>query len=129
MLAVSWDGSDEDKTTQALSPLLVLELASDDWPTIQAYYENGSRKMSYAVDAGFASDIADGLSALYRCGAVHGDLKPENILLFEEPSRTGNLVAKLNDFGLSNVSVTDDVRRGRSMHWDAPGCLDDPGYT
>jgi serine/threonine protein kinase len=79
------------------------------------------------MDTGFISDIADGLSALHRCGVIHGDLKPENILLFEEPSGTGNLVAKLNDFGLSNVSVTDDVRRGRSMHWDAPECLDTQG--
>lgn len=60
---------------------------------------------------------------------IHGDLKPENILLFEEPSITGKLVAKLNDFGFSKVSVIDDVRRGRSRHWDAPECLKDPGYA
>jgi serine/threonine protein kinase len=126
---VSWDGSDEDKTTQALSPLLVLELAYDAWPTIQAYYENKSHEPSYADDTGFISDIADGLSALHRCGVIHGDLKPDNVLLFEEPSGTGKFVAKLNDFGFSKVSVTDDIRRGRSKYWDAPECLDDPSYT
>jgi serine/threonine protein kinase len=125
---VSWDGSDEDKANQALSPLLVLELAYHAHPTIQAYYGNANHKNSYADDIGFISDIADGLTVLHKCDVIHGDLKPENVLLFEEPADTGTLVAKLSDFGFSKISVRDDIRRGRSRHWDAPEGLQDPGY-
>lgn len=48
-----------------------------------------------------ALDVAEGLSALYREGLVHGDIKPANIVL----DRDGN--AKLVDFGLSGMKRQD----------------------
>jgi serine/threonine protein kinase len=123
LLAVSWDGSDEKESDQAFSPLLVLELAYLDAPTIRFYYEKAGRQISYLDDIGFISDIADGLSVLHRCDVVHGDLKPENVLLFKDSARTGKLVAKLSDFGGSRITVTDGLRKNRSRCWDAPECL------
>ena len=120
---------------------MVVELAHTDTPNLDAFYMNHSGSKSFKTDLGFIADIADGLSALHMCGIIHGDLKPQNILLFEDPDTKGALVAKVADFGFSNIDFLKESIRGGSERWEAPerihGCpeeiitamqeLDSPG--
>ena len=120
---------------------MVVELANTDIPTLDAFYMKHSGSKSFKTNIGFIADIADGLSALHMCGIIHGDLKPQNILLFKDPETKGALVAKVADFGFSNIDFLKESIRGESERWAAPerihGCpekiitamqeLDSPG--
>lgn len=103
---------------------MVVELAHQVTPTLDTYYKTGLGTIPYGTALGFIADIADGLSALHMCGVVHGDLKPENVLLFDDPGEKGSLIAKLGDFGFSNIDFLNEPVRGRTEHWDAPERLD-----
>jgi serine/threonine protein kinase len=123
LLAVSWDIDEEYWAINLFPPLMVVELANTDTPTLHAFYMNRSDSKSFSTDVGFIADIADGLSALHMCGIIHGDLKPENILLFKDSETTGGLIAKLADFGFANVEFLKESIRGGSEEWAAPECI------
>ena len=99
---------------------MVVELANADTPTLDTFYMNRSGSKSFSTDIGFIADIADGLSALHMCGVIHGDLKPQNVLLFDDPETKGGLVAKVADFGFSNIEFLKEGIRGESERWEAP---------
>jgi len=50
---------------------------------------------------------AAGVSHAHECKVVHRDLKPENVLLTR---KTGELLAKVSDFGISAVGSTAEVK-------------------
>lgn len=103
---------------------MVVELANADTPTLETFYMNRSESKSFSTDIGFIADIADGLSALHMCGVTHRDLKPQNILLFNDPQTLGELVAKVADFGFSNIEFIKEGIRGESERWKAPERID-----
>ncbi|CAG5126678.1 unnamed protein product [Candidula unifasciata] len=51
------------------------------------------------------SDLAAAIKYLHQQGVIHRDLKLENILLAEDPSKNGNIVIKVSDFGLSTQQI------------------------
>ena len=53
-------------------------------------------------------------------GVIHGDLKPQNILLFDDAETREGLVAKVADFGFSNIEFLKESIRGESERWGAP---------
>ena len=141
LLAVSWDDGEGYWDNHLFPPIMVVELANADTPTLESFYTSRAGSKSYSTDLGFIADIADGLSALHMCGVVHGDLKPQNILLFDNPETEGGLIAKIADFGFSNIEFLKESSRGETELWKAPeriiGCpvtittamqeLDSPG--
>lgn len=58
--------------------------------------------LSPATLAPIAEQILLALAAAHEVGVVHRDLKPENVLLTTTP-RSGEITAKLVDFGISKV--------------------------
>ena len=128
LLAVSWDDGEGYWDNHLFPPVMVVELANPYTPTLETFYRNHSRSKSFSTDIGFIADIADGLSALHMCGVIHGDLKPQNILLFDDPETEGGLIAKVADFGFSNIEVLKESIRGETERWKAPeripGCPD-----
>lgn len=120
LLAVSWDDDEAYWANHLFPPLMVVELANVDTPTLDTFYMNRSGSKSFSTDVGFIADIADGLSALHMCGVIHGDLKPQNILLFDDPETKGGLVAKVADFGFSTIEFLKESIRGESERWKAP---------
>jgi serine/threonine protein kinase len=120
LLAVSWDVDEEYWANHLFPPLMVVELANTNTPTLDTFYMNRSRSKSFSTDIGVIADIADGLSALHVCGVIHGDLKPENVLLFDDLVTKGGLVAKVADFGFANIEFLKENIRGESRRWEAP---------
>lgn len=92
---------------ETLRPVLVVELAHPQYPTLMQYVKHLRQELDdekarvddcCRVDAG----IADGLSILHHYGVTHADLKPENILMFPSKDDTGgnntmDLVPKISD--------------------------------
>lgn len=56
----------------------------------------------------FADDIVRGVSYLHSMGVLHNDLKPANVILVE---KNGKRVAKLADFGMSDLMVLNPQER------------------
>ena len=141
LLAVSWDDGEGYWDNHLFPPVMVVELANVEIPTLESFYRIRAGSKSNSTDIGFIADIADGLSALHMCGVIHGDLKPQNILLFDDPETEGGLTAKVADFGFSNIELLKERIRGETERWKAPerilGCpgtittamqeLDSPG--
>ena len=128
LLAVSWDDGEGYWDNHLFPPVMVVELANADTPTLESFYRSRAGSKLYSTDIGFIADIADGLSALHMCGVIHGDLKPQNILLFDDPETDGGLTAKVADFGFSNIEFLKESIRGETERWKAPerilGCPD-----
>ncbi|KAB1214469.1 Mitogen-activated protein kinase kinase kinase ANP1 [Morella rubra] len=59
----------------------------------------------------YTRSILKGLGHIHDCGYVHCDLKPENVLLVPAVNGSGNLVAKIGDFGLAKRSAQRKKRR------------------
>ncbi|MCJ1357886.1 MAG: hypothetical protein MMC33_007882 [Icmadophila ericetorum] len=112
ILVMSRDHEEEYFTNHLFPPLIVVELAHQETPTLEAYYKMGLETVPYDTAPGFIADIADGLSALHTCGVIHGDLKPENVLLFDDPVEKGSLIVKLCDFGFFQYRIFE-----RSCSW------------
>ncbi|KAF3916710.1 Phytochrome [Dactylellina cionopaga] len=121
LLALSWDEIETNNNTEFFAPLLILELAHKDTPTLESYYRYHKQGESLVDGREILADIADGVAVLHQCSVIHGDLKPENILLFGDTTSKTRLVAKIGDFGFSDAN---GARRGRTRRWAAPECLD-----
>jgi serine/threonine protein kinase/Tol biopolymer transport system component len=78
---------------------LVLELV--DGPTLEKRLEGGPLKLAEALTV--ARQVADALEAAHEKGIVHRDLKPANIVLQRESGPSGNVRAKVLDFGLAKT--------------------------
>jgi len=76
-------------------------------------------KVSFAEFAPLMRQILAGLSHVHRKGFVHRDLKPANILL---TAASGNLVAKISDFGLAKGFIEAGLS-GVSKTTDRAGTL------
>jgi len=102
LLGLGWESDSVDETRKW--PVLILEYA--DGGTLSDFLRRHP-DLSYAQRLALSSDVANGLSALHRCGIVHGDLKPDNVLVFRSHTTRDNFewIAKLADFGGSILDV------------------------
>lgn len=121
-----WDSEDSDCPPSRV-PVLLLEHARHgsltDFSEIEMYSQ-----LLFEARASLCRDIAEGLTALHRCGIVHGDVKPDNILVFDAQDNDESRVqfglrTKIGDFGFS---VTEHTREttftlvGRTWPWNDP---------
>ncbi|KAJ1566447.1 hypothetical protein HK405_009778 [Cladochytrium tenue] len=81
---------------------VVYELASEG-SLFDYYQRHGPDTSPMSMRVYLLLQIACGMAHLHGAGIVHRDLKSSNILLSENPS-TGNLEAKIGDFGLSRIN-------------------------
>jgi serine/threonine protein kinase len=95
---IAWDFEDEERRNPC--PLLLEERASEG--SLEQFWKaRNLTRMPFKIKVALCSDIANGLSALHKCGIVHGDVKPENILVFPQRGSQEAYTAKLTDFGHS----------------------------
>lgn len=78
------------------SPYVVMELL--DGPSLAAYVDTHAPLPTAEVRR-IALQLCDALASAHRLGIVHRDVKPANVLA--TPHRSGHLMWKLVDFGLS----------------------------
>lgn len=131
LLGLSFEKHQETDGEETLRPVLVVELAHHQYPTLVQYVkylrqEIDDEKARIDACCRVVAGIADGLSILHRYGVTHADLKPENILMFPSKDDTGknntmDLVPKISDFGFSGIINAEEQVRGRGTHsWRAP---------
>jgi serine/threonine-protein kinase len=65
---------------------------------------NGKKPLPYGKTAGWAVDIATGMSVAHQVGIVHRDLKPANLLINDEG------LLKIVDFGVAAVASHADTQ-------------------
>jgi CheY-like chemotaxis protein len=82
---------------------LVMELV--DGPSLRKLLIDD--KVDLAMSIGIASQLADALAYAHRRNIIHRDVKPENVLV------APGGVAKLVDFGIAKVPVSDLTGEGR----------------
>ncbi|KAK4199630.1 putative serine threonine protein kinase [Triangularia verruculosa] len=107
-----------------ISPFVVIEYAS--MGTLREYFQQRGKSHGQQSDLLhieiLVGDVASGLSALHKCGIVHGDVKLDNMLVFPDPSRPSSAIAKVADFG--HALVNDDksvvAKYGGTSVYDAP---------
>lgn len=83
-------------------PYLVMELL-DGVPLDRALHRAG--KLPVGVSLEILRDVANAMVEVHDKGIIHRDLKPGNI--FMHRPGTGAIVAKVLDFGISKLSVSD----------------------
>ncbi|CAH0047011.1 unnamed protein product [Clonostachys solani] len=121
---LAWDSIDDT----LFAPIMIVELASLETPTIQHYFQAREKTQPLCVSTvrSFIADVADGLTALHFSNVLHSDLKPSNILLFHYQSSEA-LVAKISDFGYADsdrmIRKEDSEVRGGTREWAAPELL------
>jgi serine/threonine protein kinase len=65
-----------------------------------------------------ATEIAQALAAIHRCGVIHGDIRLENILVFENH---GQPKAKIGNFSNCALDTGDEIRLpGKKSYYTAP---------
>jgi serine/threonine protein kinase len=111
LIGFSWTLDD----TGGLRPILIMELACPDHPTLKDLIDKVN-VTNFQIKGSMISDI------------IHGDLKPENVLIFshDSPGFSRHPVAKVSDFGFcedSAVSVATSPAAGGTEYWNAPECL------
>ena len=103
-------------------PYLVTELCRDARGAPFSLAVMQDRRVSRSVDpyvlVSVVPQMCWALAYIHQQGLVHRDIKPENVLLQE--ARTGELTAKLADFGLAGITADAEfVRRGSWAGEDA----------
>ncbi|KAL8877470.1 MAG: hypothetical protein Q9198_004520 [Flavoplaca austrocitrina] len=144
LLGISWEEfkDDPDGDPVSIRPLLVTELACQQYPTLEEYF-NYARSHDKTITAhsklSLISDVASALSAVHICGVIHGDIKPQNVLLFRQ-ELGGPLIAKISDFGgchaseeleRTNPQLKDFIYSlAGTEYWNAPEAAsrDDPNF-
>ncbi|KAL8645532.1 MAG: hypothetical protein Q9226_007257 [Calogaya cf. arnoldii] len=131
LLAISWEELKDEPDDDPLSirPLLVMELACQQYPTLEDYLTYAHLHddvISMDSKISLLSDVASALSAVHVCGVVHGDIKPQNILIFRQ-QQDGPIIAKISDFGGCLVPEEQERGLGASIYnlagteyWNAP---------
>ncbi|KAF3937653.1 Ankyrin-3 [Dactylella cylindrospora] len=118
--AVSTEIAQFDPEASNVRLAIIVELADPTAPTLAHWMEGGRIKAEdIGVKSFLMSDIINGLSALHHVGITHGDIKPANILMFPTERR---LVAKVSDFGFSDVNERSRTPAGGTDYWIAPEC-------
>ena len=126
LIGFSWTLDDAG----ALTPVLIMELASPKHPTLADLIDQVP-VTDFHIKGLMISDIIHGLTAIHEEKIIHGDLKPENILIFScsSPGRSRPM-AKLSDFGFCEDGAVTDVNSsaaGGTEYWNAPECLTQAG--
>ncbi|KAI4274255.1 MAG: hypothetical protein L6R38_006149 [Xanthoria sp. 2 TBL-2021] len=131
LLAISWEELKDNPDDDPLSirPLLVMELACQQYPTLEDYFTYAHLHddvISMDSKISLLSDVASALSAVHVCGVIHGDIKPQNILIFRR-QQEGPIIAKISDFGGCLVPEEQERELGVSNYnlagteyWNAP---------
>ncbi len=122
LLAVSWN-EEGPEWQRLLQPALVVEAAAEEAPTLEQLMSS-LKSRELGVKEELLNDVLEGLQAIHDSGIVHGDVKPENVLIFHEPSRPSGYIAKLSDFGFSQLDPDSELAAGGTPYWNAPECLD-----
>ena len=102
-----------DFATEAGTSYAVLELLEGE--TFREWFAAGpppTRKVAEAM-----AQVARGLAAAHAKGIVHRDLKPENLF------RTTDGCAKVLDFGLAKISVTEPAASATEPMGTRPGTI------
>lgn len=85
-------------TTENIMPYILVEYAP--YGNMRQYLMGmAHERLSAAIIESLAGDVAAGLSAIHKCGIIHGDVKLDNVLLFPSWDRKASAIAKLTDFG------------------------------
>jgi serine/threonine protein kinase len=93
-------GKDESGT-----PFIVQELLSGQ---DLSRYAAQKKRLSLEEVVDLLCPVIDAVAEAHTRGVVHRDIKPENVFLAREKS--GKIVPKLLDFGISKMRTTSDVR-------------------
>jgi len=99
ILAVSWQQFTTAVSSCDIYPILVMELACPQYPTLGDLVKSDSITLSLPVKLSLLRDVFEAISMIHDLGVVHGDLKPDNVLIFR--ATDGKLTAKISDFGFS----------------------------
>jgi serine/threonine protein kinase len=126
LLGLTWINEELDSRGLFLRPILVMELAYEEHPTLDSLIGHLDPH-DFGAKGYLISDIVGGLDAIHLESFIVGDLKPENILIFHSLSPHRQYVAKLSDFGYSDdIEVSkpgpDWVLAG-TEYWSAPECF------
>ncbi|GKT64811.1 serine/threonine protein kinase [Colletotrichum tofieldiae] len=84
-------------TDEQRFPSLAMELG--DYGSLDHIIRAPGPGLSVTQKRHIMIDMALGLQAIHGAGFVHGDLKPDNVIVFEHPSASRQVVAKITDFG------------------------------
>jgi serine/threonine protein kinase len=88
-----------------VQPFLVMELV-EGRTLAEHLKEHGKLAVETALQ--IFIPMARALAYAHKCGVVHRDLKPSNIMLTTDPSRRGQLIPKIVDFGIAKTQFWDD---------------------
>ena len=91
---------------------LVLEFV--EGLTLSERLELGPLPVPQALAVG--RDVADALDAAHQKNIIHRDLKPSNIVLQPVSGRTGEVRAKVLDFGLAKMLMADEPGSTRNRY-------------
>jgi serine/threonine protein kinase len=88
-----------------IQPFLVMELV-EGRTLAEHLKEHGKLAVETALQ--IFIPMARALAYAHKCGVVHRDLKPSNIMLTTDPSRRGQLVPKIVDFGIAKTQFDEN---------------------
>ena len=107
------------------SPVLLMELMDS---SLTRFLENSPNPIPYHVQVNICHDIVIALSFLHSNDIIHRDLSSNNVLL------TGDLRAKLSDFGMARLTTT-NIRAvftqcpGANVYMPPEAVQEHPVYT
>ena len=104
--------SDVDRTPEGLAYMVMEYVEGDTLQTLyEKLYQRGERLSEHdAFD--IMLQMLDGVGAAHDRNIVHRDLKPDNVMLSPHPSREGQRLVKILDFGIAKLKASGEVDRG-----------------